>query len=118
MKKMNKPTWIAIILIVVLVLVCLVFILKQPRNSETAVAHILVEGQEYRSIDLKKADDQTFSIEEDTGKKVSFQIGNHRIRFVNVECPDHICEGVGYIYSEGQTAICLPNKVVLVVEPD
>ncbi len=42
---------------------------------------------------------------------VFFEVGNGRIRFTDVDCPDKLCEGFGWLESAGQTAVCMPNRV-------
>lgn len=117
--KNKRTTIIAFAIIaVVLIAAVMMYIFQKTNNGEAHIARIYVEGTLYKEIDLRKAENSTFSIQDDTGKPVSFEIQDRKIRFVQVTCPDHICENTGFVYSEGQTAICLPNKVVLVVEPD
>ena len=38
-------------------------------------------------------------------------------RFVDSPCPDHICEGFGWLSNEDQTATCLPARAVLTIVP-
>ena len=80
-----------------------------------AVAEIWVDGALYRTIVLAEAEDMTFSIEEDTGKPVSFELRQGAIRFVGVTCPDHICEHTGFVSSEGEIAVCMPNRTMVTV---
>lgn len=37
------------------------------------------------------------------------------VRFVDVSCPDKICESVGFIKNELESAICLPNRGALMI---
>ena len=101
-----------LLLLFALALACVVvmFLLRRP-NPNTAVAHISVNGREVKTIVLATAENGTFSLESLPG--VSFELQDHTIRFVDVNCPDKLCENVGYISRPGQTAICLPNRVTL-----
>ena len=38
-------------------------------------------------------------------------------RFIDSPCPDHICEGYGWLTLEDQTATCLPARAVLTIAP-
>lgn len=101
--------WIGLVLVV-----CgfAVWFLNRPWTSDTAVtAQISLQGIPVLEIDLSAAEDTVFVLEEQP--KVSFQIQNHAIRFVNTDCPDHLCENVGYLSQPNHTAICLPNQVSL-----
>lgn len=42
---------------------------------------------------------------------VSFELQEQKIRFVEVDCPDKLCEGFGFISLPAQTAVCMPNRV-------
>lgn len=106
---------IQVLIIAVFVLLCGVAaaLLYWPREG-SAVAVISVDGAEYRRIDLASAADGVFSIAQDTGKPVSFEVRGGKIRFVDVTCPDHVCEKAGWCEAPGQRAVCLPNRTALV----
>lgn len=112
--KQQKLQWLVLALILA---VCAVaaLVLYWPREpAEGTVAVISVDGTDYRSIPLWSAKDELFSIQADTGKPVSFEIKDHAIRFVQVTCPDHVCEKAGWCDSPGERAVCLPNRTALV----
>lgn len=44
---------------------------------------------------------------------VTLQVKAGRVRFVDSVCPDHICEGFGWIFRQGQTAVCAPAGALL-----
>ena len=48
---------------------------------------------------------------------IHLQVQNGAIRFVDSPCPDHICEGFGWLSNEDQTATCLPARAVLTIVP-
>ena len=48
-------------------------------------------------------------------ENVHFEIQNHQIRFVNVECPDHLCEKFGFLSHPRETAVCMPNRVSVTI---
>lgn len=75
---------------------------------------ISVDGAEFRRISLAEADDGIFSIEPETGKPVSFEVKDHAIRFVEVTCPDHVCEKAGWCDAPGERAVCMPNRTTLI----
>ena len=60
--------------------------------------------------------DETYDV--DTGYyTVHIQIKDGAARFVDSPCPDHICEGFGWLSNEDQTATCLPARAVLTIVP-
>lgn len=46
---------------------------------------------------------------------VFFELLDGRIRFVDVGCPDKLCEGFGWLDSAGESAVCMPNRVSVTV---
>lgn len=111
-KKRDVPLVLALLLLALgLFAVQKFFFPDQPGN----LAVITLEGEKILSLDLSKEPDRVFSLQEDYGVPVSFEIQNQRIRFVLVDCPDHICEGEGFLSLVGQTAICMPNRVALTI---
>lgn len=46
---------------------------------------------------------------------VYFELADGRIRFVDVDCPDKLCEGFGWLDSAGEIAVCMPNRVSVTV---
>ncbi len=122
MKKQSPPKipsarLVAGVLIVALLAVCAGWIYwRQTAPLPThPVAEIWVDGTLYRRIDLSATPDTTFSIAADTGKPVSFQVKDGAIRFVDVTCPNHTCEKTGFVHWDGQTAVCMPNRVSVTV---
>ena len=54
----------------------------------------------------------------DTGYlTVHIEVKDGAARFVDSPCPDHICEGYGWLTLEDQTATCLPARAVLTIAP-
>lgn len=49
------------------------------------------------------------------GIDAEFEVKNGNIRLTKVSCPDKICEKTGYIGSSGQSIICIPNKITVVI---
>ena len=87
-----------------------------PRQAEGAVALVNVDGQPCFLVDLpQEGASWTFSIREETGKPVAFEVGAEGIRFVQVDCPDHLCEQMGWCRAPGNRAVCLPNRTFLAV---
>lgn len=39
-----------------------------------------------------------------------------RIRFQEADCPDKVCVDTGWLSEKGDTAVCLPNRAMLIIE--
>ena len=111
---LQKRDWVVIGALLLLAAGCWLFYrftYRPPQEQNLAV--IMIDGKEVMRLNLLEETDRIFSLEEDYGIPVSFQIEDHRIRFVQGTCPDHICENAGYLSMEGQSAVCMPNRTSL-----
>lgn len=89
-----------------------------PLEISGAVASIRVDGVVRQQIALDYAPDQEFSILEETGKDITFQVKDGAIRFLHAQCPDQICVNTGFIHEEGEIATCMPNRTVVTIVLD
>ena len=99
----------------VLALAALLWLFVLRQSGDSAVASIRVDGVLLCTVDLAGSEDRVFSIEEETSLPVTFEIRDHRIRFLSSDCPDQICVKSGFLSRDGDTAICMPNRVSLTV---
>lgn len=109
-RKLFKLNDIIIIIVLLFVSIVSLYFIRS-NNSDYLIAQISYNGDIVKEIDLESATDIVFTLSEN--KNVSFQILNHKIRFVNTNCPDKLCEKFGYLDKPNDVAICLPNKVSL-----
>ena len=101
-----------------LILICSVLVLAAafwlvPRavglfgNSKEQKLRITVSGEEYG----------TYSLEEDQVIKVGdtnvCEIKDKKVTMISADCPDQLCIHQRSIQLQGETIVCLPNKVVL-----
>lgn len=54
---------------------------------------------------------------DDGALPVTLQVEAGKVRFIQSVCPDHLCEGFGWISQQGQTAICVPAGAWLEIIP-
>ena len=93
--------------IIIMIAVILYFGIK-PFIKEGENAEILLDGKVIKTLDLSR--DASYSPE---GMEVVFEVKDGKARFVSSDCPDKICVNTGFIDKKGQTAVCLPNRLVL-----
>ena len=98
----------------VLVLIALVLLGWQVFTAEPGMEAVLSYGNNK---------EQRFSLSEDGihdvnvgAYTVHLEVSDGAIRFVNSPCPDHNCEGFGWLRNDGDWAACLPAQAVLTVE--
>jgi hypothetical protein len=77
------------------------------------------EGERYAEISVDGRVDVVAALDEDgtyapTGRPaVQIAVRNGAVGFVHSDCPDKICIHSGFLSTPGQSAACLPNRVVL-----
>ena len=76
------------------------------RTQDTELV-ITVDGEEYGRYPL--SEDQVIKINETN----VCQISNGEVNMTEADCPDKLCMHQGPAREQGQTIVCLPNKVVL-----
>ena len=103
-----------------LILICSVLVLAAafwliPRavgifgTSKAQKLRITVSGKEYGVYSLDE--DQVIKI----GDTNVCEIKDKKVTMISAECPDQLCIHQGPICLQGETIVCLPNKVVLEV---
>ena len=46
---------------------------------------------------------------------VTLEVKDGAIRFINSQCPDHLCEGFGFVSEEDEFAVCMPAGVAVLI---
>ena len=97
---------------VIIALACGVWFRLALMQTGQTYGEIGVEGTLYREIKLGGTEQETITLEGRAGE-VTIEIDGDRMRFVSSQCPDHTCERTGWISRVGQSAVCLPNRVMI-----
>lgn len=101
------------LLFIVIVLAIAVFLLGRPKK-QGATATVTLPDQNQQIISLDTNGQYDF---EANGYTVHLVVEDGSIRFVDSECPDHLCEGFGRLSNADEMATCLPAGVSVVVNP-
>ena len=115
---MKKKKLLTNILFAVVVLAIAAVLLAVRSHNATGgkLTAQLIYGDSNTMLDIPLEKDETYSV--DTGYyTVHIEVKDGRARFVESPCPDHICEGFGWLSAEDQTATCLPARAVLTIVP-
>src|SRR4051794_8233568 len=81
------------------------------------VAVISVNNEEVRRITLTgNTKSETFDIFTDDGDYNTIEVRGESIRIKGANCYDQVCVQFGFISKPGETAVCLPHKLVVKVE--
>jgi hypothetical protein len=86
---------------------------QEPQN----VAVISVNNEEVRRIILTgNTETEIFDIHTADGDYNTIEVRGDSIRIKGANCYDQVCVQFGFISKPGETAVCLPHKLVLEVE--
>jgi len=86
------------------------------RAEQEAVPHCSVIYNRQPVLTLELTENRTISFSD--LPQVRFIVHNGSIAFLESDCPDQICVNTGFIGTPGQSAACLPNRIVLAIEGD
>ncbi|MEG2038596.1 MAG: NusG domain II-containing protein [Oscillospiraceae bacterium] len=86
------------------------------KQSEQMWAILTTPKQDYR-INLSTSENKKYIIDLAVVSDIpaKLEINNCQIRFIDVDCPDHICENYGFLSSSYDIAVCMPNQIALTV---
>lgn len=84
---------------------------KKGGNYTTAV--IEVAGREIKQVKLEKGmGRKKITVDGFRGPSV-IEVEGQKVRMLKSACPDKLCVSMGWIESEGETIVCLPNRVAI-----
>ncbi len=93
-----------ILIAVLLITVAICFLFKGSASSAT----VYVDGKIYKELSLSEPCE--FSV-----NNVTVKVENGTVAFVDSDCKDKKCVKSGRLSKNGETAACLPNRVVIVL---
>ena len=103
------------IVIVGIIAFALYFFFGRNINVNSEIAEVYYKDQVIDEIDLNKNDIYEYS---GSYGKFSIEVENGKYHAINVDCPNHDCEKVGWVSKGSSTQIvCLPNEI-FVVQPN
>lgn len=86
---------------------------RPPVEGNWAV--VTVDGVEVARYELSTHVESQFVDLSPYGVEIELELKDHQIRFVQSDCPDHICVNTGFVSQEFQSAVCLPNKTAVAI---
>ena len=115
MKSSTKKNLIFIA--VVLLLAGLLFAAKRliapPAPENQLVAVLTYDGD--KTMDIPLNEDAHFDLESGN-YTIHLEVKDGSIRFIDSPCPDHVCEGYGWLSKEFDFAACLPAYASIVIQ--
>ncbi len=81
-------------------------------GAGAGTAVVLRDGEEIARLELRGAGMAEFSPE----PGVTIRYGGGRAAFLRSDCPDGVCVRTGWLTRPGQSAVCLPKRLILRIE--
>ncbi len=79
-------------------------------GKETGKAEVIKDGELLYGIDLSDVK-ESYILEPDDGVKIL--VGHGEISFADSDCPNRLCVNTGKLTRAGDTAVCLPHKILI-----
>ncbi|MDF2541178.1 MAG: putative rane protein [Herbinix sp.] len=111
---MKKNDIKLLLIITVVGLLCLLVLYFTRTDGDQLV--ITRDGEVIETFPLNK--DITYTIEDESGQTNTFEINDGIVDMTDASCPDKICVNHRSIHYNGETIVCLPNKVILEIQSD
>ena len=108
-RTIRKNDIILLIGIIGIAVICLVIQFMSPASSGNLIVQI--DGEKVASYRLNE--DAEFEINDGTNR---VEITEGTVKMIQADCPDQICVHHKAISKNNETIVCLPNKIVLVIE--
>ena len=86
------------------------------RGSKETYAEIMVDGEIYKTINLSQhKGEEIFEINSENGLNV-IKVHNDEIGIIDADCSDQVCMNPEHIEKSGESLVCLPNKVIVLIK--
>lgn len=116
MKKGDKIVAIIIVFVIILSSVGAFTYMKLIKSNHH-IAQIKQDGKIIKTIDLDKVTKtQEIKVPYGSDHFNTITIEPGRIKITDADCPDKLCVKTGWISEPGQTIVCLPHKLIIVIQ--
>lgn len=114
MEKLNFFTKKDLIIIFVLFALSLMLFLffSFYTKGQSKYVQIIYDGNIVDTLPI----DKDIEYNPQSNNNIVIEIKDNKARFKTSDCPDKVCVNTGWLSSPGQTAVCLPNKVSIVIQ--
>ena len=100
-----------VIIVLVLTLALAVALPFYLRPSDRLTCEIVQDGTVVKTIALTDTVQETVTVEGAVTNHI--QVTAEGVRFAESDCPDQVCVRSGLLTRAGQSAVCLPNRVIV-----
>ena len=103
-----------LILILLLLLAAAALLLPGALFNGQVRAQIYADGLLYQELPLQKSK-AAYTLSPPGQPELEIRVDGDSIAFVRASCPDKLCIHSGALTRPGQTAVCLPAKIAIVL---
>lgn len=115
---MTKWDKILIILVLMLSLVGIYFVKNYSTTTGEKYISVQVDGKEIKKISFgANMVGKTIDIETEFGYN-KIEVGDERVRVIEADCPDELDVKQGWISSQGEIIVCLPNRMIVEIKSE
>ena len=109
----TKRDIILIMILVIIALISFAVLHYWGNGQERIAAEISVDGKPVHYVALQNMQQQKeLSVQGPLGDTI-VQVREGEARIIESPCPDKICVRAGWVKLAGQSAICVPNRIIL-----
>lgn len=112
-KRMTKADLVLIGILLLTGFTCLLAVRLLVQKGG-AMVRILSDGQLYGTYRLTS--DQEILIQKEGEVVNILKISDRKAKMIQADCPDQLCVHQRAICRQGETIVCLPNKIVVEIE--
>ena len=91
---------------------CLIWVRFAMLQTDRVYGEIWHDGECIERVALSDSYHEVFEIQGDQ-TICTIEADGERMRFVESQCYDHTCERTGWVSRVGDTAVCLPNRMMI-----
>lgn len=108
---------IFVIIFIIALSITILFATKKGGFEEGSIVNIKVDGEIIKSIKIDgKMTGHIEHIHSEFGEN-DIEITKHGVKMYKSDCKDKLCIKMGEITNKGESIVCLPNRLVVEIEP-
>ena len=109
--------WIIVFICIIMLSTASMFFMRQHYSGSVAV--IIQDNVEIKRIDLKAVTEPySFRVDSPTGGYNIVHVEPGSICVTEATCPDKICMHQGMISDSSRPIVCLPHRLMIIIESD
>ena len=111
--NLKKGDFFIFAIILTMIIVTAVGFYRAPLSAHTVT--IYVDSQEYATYVISEGTQKTVTVQKDFGYN-QVELDSNTVKITESDCSNHDCIRMGKISHAGDMLICLPHKLMVVLE--